>query len=64
MTANAAIAGSRFHKPPHPPECWVNGGPRHHGVRGFRCQRCRDDRQGDDIAELLVRLDRFDRSAR
>lgn len=58
-TANRAIgSASKGTRTLHRKDCWVDGGPRHHGVKGFRCPRCAEQ-NGDRETDLLVRLDRY-----
>lgn len=39
----------------HREGCWVNGGPRRHGARGWHCARCAGSPEGrmDDLLALL-----------
>jgi len=56
-TANQAITNAdRGRRALHAPGCWVDGGPRRHGRRGFRCARCAEQVE-DRLEGLLVVLD-------
>lgn len=41
----------------HAPGCWVNGGPSHHGSRGFRCAKCGGSPERR-VETLLMELDK------
>lgn len=55
-TASRAIASATHDRPRHRGGCAVDGGPMHHGVKGWRCPACAPE---DREERLLARLDRF-----
>ena len=44
--------------------CWVDGGTRRHGINGWRCPRCAEQRGDGPEIDLLMRLDQYAGGAR
>lgn len=57
-TASAALARAEKPSRPHNRFCHVNGGPRRHGVNGYRCPGCATGPEARELGYLIA-LDRI-----